>query len=151
LESINSASRLIKKGHCVAREWDGISSVWHGLSQHPWIPTMTINFTVASFPPFSNLNLQIPNDSGYEHIVERIATRNPTLGDLIESGEIYVGKCSESGCSLYPRLLGGKGGFGSQLRAAGGRMSSRKTGNNASCRDLNGRRLSTVKEAQKYV
>lgn len=27
---------------------------------------------------------------------------------------------------LVPKVLGGKGGFGSQLRAAGGRMSSHK-------------------------
>lgn len=52
---------------------------------------------------------------------------------------------------LSPRLLGGKGGFGSQLRAAGGRMSSQKTSNNDSCRDLTGRRLSTIKEAKKFV
>lgn len=52
---------------------------------------------------------------------------------------------------LTPRLKGGKGGFGSQLRAAGGRMSSQKTSNNDSCRDLSGRRLSTVKEAKKYA
>jgi len=52
---------------------------------------------------------------------------------------------------LTCRVLGGKGGFGSQLRAAGGRMSSQKTGNNDSCRDLNGRRLSTLKEAKKCV
>jgi hypothetical protein len=50
---------------------------------------------------------------------------------------------------LTPRLIGGKGGFGSQLRAAGGRMSSQKTSNNDSCRDLNGRKLSTIKEAKK--
>jgi hypothetical protein len=52
---------------------------------------------------------------------------------------------------LCAQLCGGKGGFGSQLRAAGGRMAS-KGGRNArntdSCRDLNGRRLSSVKEAQ---
>ncbi|KAG6886250.1 hypothetical protein C0992_004533 [Termitomyces sp. T32_za158] len=52
---------------------------------------------------------------------------------------------------LTPRLLGGKGGFGSQLRAAGGRMSSQKTSNNDSCRDLNGRKLSTIKEAKKLA
>ncbi|KAJ3825160.1 telomere stability and silencing-domain-containing protein [Lentinula raphanica] len=52
---------------------------------------------------------------------------------------------------LSPRLLGGKGGFGSQLRAAGGRMSSQKTSNNDSCRDLSGRRLSTLKEAKKLA
>ncbi|KAF3933328.1 hypothetical protein ABW19_dt0202107 [Dactylella cylindrospora] len=48
-------------------------------------------------------------------------------------------------------LCGGKGGFGSQLRAAGGRMSSRKRKgqeNNDSCRNLDGRRMRTVKEAK---
>ncbi|KAI1811705.1 telomere stability and silencing-domain-containing protein [Poronia punctata] len=49
-------------------------------------------------------------------------------------------------------LCGGKGGFGSQLRAAGGRMSSKKKKNqgdeNASSRNLDGRRLRTVNEAK---
>lgn len=50
---------------------------------------------------------------------------------------------------LSARLCGGKGGFGSQLRAAGGRMSSRKNRSqnqnpNGSNRNLDGRRLRTV-------
>ncbi|KAG6115317.1 hypothetical protein E4U13_002837 [Claviceps humidiphila] len=47
-------------------------------------------------------------------------------------------------------LCGGKGGFGSQLRAAGGRMSSRKKNqeNHGSSRNLDGRRLRTVNEAK---
>ncbi|KAF2263442.1 hypothetical protein CC78DRAFT_534039 [Lojkania enalia] len=49
-------------------------------------------------------------------------------------------------------LCGGKGGFGSQLRAQGGRMSSRKkraNGDaNGSSRNLDGRRLRTVNEAK---
>lgn len=49
-------------------------------------------------------------------------------------------------------LCGGKGGFGSQLRAAGGRMSSKKKRNqgeaNSSSRNLDGRRLRTVTEAK---
>ena len=49
-------------------------------------------------------------------------------------------------------LCGGKGGFGSQLRAAGGRMSSKRKKsqgeNNSSNRNLDGRRLRTVKEAK---
>lgn len=52
---------------------------------------------------------------------------------------------------LGVRLLGGKGGFGSQLRAAGGRMSSGKNNNVDACRDLSGRRLSTIKEAKRCV
>jgi len=49
-------------------------------------------------------------------------------------------------------LCGGKGGFGSILRAQGGRMSSRKKRQNgdanASSRNLDGRRLRTVTEAK---
>ncbi|RMY83462.1 hypothetical protein D0864_07817 [Hortaea werneckii] len=57
---------------------------------------------------------------------------------------------------LSARLCGGKGGFGSQLRAAGGRMSSRKNRNpnqnpNASNRNLDGRRLRTVDEAKRLA
>lgn len=53
---------------------------------------------------------------------------------------------------LSAPLCGGKGGFGSQLRAAGGRMSSRKKRSqgedNGSSRNLDGRRLRTVNEAK---
>jgi hypothetical protein len=53
---------------------------------------------------------------------------------------------------LTAALCGGKGGFGSQLRAAGGRMSSKRKGNqaenNGSNRNLDGRRLRTVNEAK---
>ncbi|GAA6058327.1 hypothetical protein JCM3770_003620 [Rhodotorula araucariae] len=52
---------------------------------------------------------------------------------------------------LAPRLRGGKGGFASQLRAQGGRMSSNKAQNTDSCRGLDGRRLSTMKEAQRLA
>jgi hypothetical protein len=49
-------------------------------------------------------------------------------------------------------VRGGKGGFGSQLRAAGGRMSSKKKRNqgedNGSSRNLDGRRLRTVTETK---
>jgi hypothetical protein len=54
---------------------------------------------------------------------------------------------------LSAALPGGKGGFGSQLRAAGGRMSKRKKGaagveEHGSSRNLDGRRLRTVTEAK---
>jgi hypothetical protein len=60
-------------------------------------------------------------------------------------------------CTILPLRLsaplpGGKGGFGSQLRAAGGRMSSRKKrsaeAQNGSNRNLDGRRLRTITEAK---
>ncbi|KAJ3329009.1 importin-alpha export receptor [Blyttiomyces sp. JEL0837] len=49
------------------------------------------------------------------------------------------------------RLRGGKGGFGSMLRAQGGKMSSKKTTNFEACRDLSGRRLKTVNDAKKLA
>lgn len=54
-------------------------------------------------------------------------------------------------------VLGGKGGFGSQLRAAGGRMASKRKKNanqgdaNGSSRNLDGRRLRTVTEAKRLA
>ncbi|KAK9728902.1 hypothetical protein K7432_000725 [Basidiobolus ranarum] len=48
-------------------------------------------------------------------------------------------------------LVGGKGGFGSMLRAQGGRMSSKKTTNYDSCRDLSGTRLKTIKAAKRIA
>lgn len=54
-------------------------------------------------------------------------------------------------CNLTVSVLGGKGGFGSMLRAQGGRMSSKKTTNFESCRDLQGRRLKTINDATKLV
>ncbi|EXJ54572.1 hypothetical protein A1O7_09913 [Cladophialophora yegresii CBS 114405] len=70
-----------------------------------------------------------------------------------------ISSCQQDGgsCFLPVRmsalLVGGKGGFGSQLRAAGGRMSSRKKRQNAelatgSARNLDGRRLRTITEAK---
>jgi hypothetical protein len=73
-----------------------------------------------------------------------VSSLHPATSDSVKTKSLVS-------LSLVPRLPGGKGGFGSQLRAAGGRMSSQKTSNNDSCRDLNGRRLSTIKEAKKYV
>lgn len=51
--------------------------------------------------------------------------------------------------NLSGRLLGGKGGFGSMLRAQGGRMNAQKTTNFEACRDLQGRRIKTVNDAKK--
>lgn len=63
------------------------------------------------------------------------------LSNIVVNGLVEV--------DLVPRLRGGKGGFGANLRSAGGRMSASKSTNFDSCKDLNGRRLGTIKEAQK--
>jgi hypothetical protein len=121
----------------------------------------------STFPPFPTLSLSVPSDAHVSDVLHLLSERNPSLPDVDElvlsrhSGPLpepdvpisLLGDVSSSLLSLRltPRLRGGKGGFGSQLRAAGGRMSSQKTSNNDSCRDLSGRRLSTIKEAKKYV
>ncbi|XP_025782038.1 replication stress response regulator SDE2 [Puma concolor] len=53
--------------------------------------------------------------------------------DRVRHGAVY---------SLEPRLRGGKGGFGSMLRALGAQIE--KTTNREACRDLSGRRLRDV-------
>ncbi|KAG8511807.1 Replication stress response regulator SDE2 [Galemys pyrenaicus] len=53
--------------------------------------------------------------------------------DTVQHGAVY---------NLEPRLRGGKGGFGSMLRALGAQIE--KTTNREACRDLSGRRLRDV-------
>lgn len=48
---------------------------------------------------------------------------------------------------IIPRLKGGKGGFGSMLRAIGAQIE--KTTNREACRDLSGRRLRDINEEQR--
>lgn len=48
---------------------------------------------------------------------------------------------------FLPRLVGGKGGFGSMLRAIGAQIE--KTTNREACRDLSGRRLRDINEEQR--
>ncbi len=125
---------------------------------------------INAFAPFNTLSLSISPDARLSDLFSLIHARHSSFPfSLADSGSLRfsthdgrapplhslvseLGNKDDDGfvtLRLTPRLLGGKGGFGSQLRAAGGRMSSQKTNNNDSCRDLNGRRLSTLKEAKK--
>ena len=123
---------------------------------------------VSTFAPFSTLCLSIPLETLFDDLYDILAEKYPDLpssrdlllrptSNFVPSATTPLSSFPQYGGShdislqLLPRLLGGKGGFGSQLRAAGGRMSSQKTSNNDSCRDLTGRRLSTIKEAKKYA
>uniref|UniRef100_A0A1B6FRC2 SDE2-like domain-containing protein n=1 Tax=Cuerna arida TaxID=1464854 RepID=A0A1B6FRC2_9HEMI len=56
-------------------------------------------------------------------------------------------RTSESIFYVVPRILGGKGGFGSMLRAIGAQIE--KTTNREACRDLSGRRLRDINEEQR--
>ncbi|NWX86015.1 SDE2 regulator, partial [Nothoprocta pentlandii] len=71
----------------------------------------------------------IPEDSLYVKCNGRLVDAE----DALQSGAVY---------SLEPRLCGGKGGFGSMLRALGAQIE--KTTNREACRDLSGRRLRDV-------
>ncbi|KAH9846226.1 telomere stability and silencing-domain-containing protein [Lenzites betulinus] len=134
---------------------------------------MSTSVLISTFSPFPTLALSVPSSTSFSELYEVLASRYPALplhsndADLVLSpsaGPIPAAHTPLSALldgdgdahslislRLVPRLRGGKGGFGSQLRAAGGRMSSQKTSNNDSCRDLSGRRLSTIKEAKKLA
>ncbi|PVG04249.1 hypothetical protein CPB86DRAFT_778511 [Serendipita vermifera] len=128
---------------------------------------MTVSVLVSAFAPFGNFHLQINKDATIGDVFDELATREPLLHQIaglrftptsqpLASVETTLSQLCNDDQSLVsfrliPSVRGGKGGFGSQLRAAGGRMSSKKTSNNDSCRDLSGRKLSTVKEAKKLA
>ncbi|PNS17020.1 hypothetical protein CAC42_4984 [Sphaceloma murrayae] len=127
-------------------------TTFHGLD----LPA-TLNFPLCDELPISTfadlLSERLPCD--FRHL--RLSTRrnqhvDPTSSQPISS-LIDDDETDFLSLQLTSVLLGGKGGFGSQLRAAGGRMSSRKNRNNnrdpnASSRNLDGRRLRTVTEAK---
>jgi hypothetical protein len=163
-------SSLISRGPAVIR----VLQLLHSPSFKPFQPTMSTSLLISAFAPFSSLTLSLPSSTPiskvYECLTERYSSLPASLDDsnlvfsthsgYVPSPEaslrsLHPSDLDEDGSNplvtlrLTPLVLGGKGGFGSQLRAAGGRMSSQKTSNNDSCRDLTGRRLSTIKEAKK--
>ena len=131
----------------------------------------TINILVTSFdglglPPTLALPV-LPSMTLSVLKLQIISRLHPTNTRLIltTTSNKEIGSSSEPVSSLLASstddflpirlsvpLCGGKGGFGSQLRAAGGRMSSMRKRNrgddNGSSRNLDGRRLRTVNEAK---
>ncbi|KAL2205325.1 hypothetical protein CC79DRAFT_1335849 [Sarocladium strictum] len=127
---------------------------------------LVTTFSGLGLPP--TLVLPVPSSTTVTALRERIDARLPdtdarliltTLSnkELPQQSEDSLSKYLPSpeddflSLRLSLPLCGGKGGFGSQLRAAGGRMSSRKKKNqedHGSSRNLDGRRLRTVNEAK---
>lgn len=132
-----------------------------------------VNILVATFPGLGlpkTLNIQSSSEATISDTLAQIEKRLPdgALSRLIVTTASNQQLLSSSPqplstllsspsdrlltLRLSTPLCGGKGGFGSQLRAAGGRMSSRKKKNqgdpNASSRNLDGRRLRTITEAK---
>ncbi|PWW78213.1 hypothetical protein C7212DRAFT_358233 [Tuber magnatum] len=124
-----------------------------------------INAIITTFPGLPTYNIPLPASTPVSSILPRLRLLLPPT--LLHSRLLLTPTSSHYHppsatlstltspfltLRLHPPLCGGKGGFGSQLRAAGGRMSSRKKRgqqeNNDSCRNLDGRRMRTVKEAK---
>ncbi|KAK0626087.1 telomere stability and silencing-domain-containing protein [Immersiella caudata] len=100
----------------------------------------------------SELSSRLPENNTSRILLTTLSSRNlpspsQPLSTLLSSPEDDF-----LSLRLSVPLCGGKGGFGSQLRAAGGRMSSKRKKNqgedNGSSRNLDGRRLRTVTEAK---
>lgn len=138
-----------------------------------------VNVLLSSFPGLSlpsTLSFSLPSISTVSDLTEKVisylppsvpfqsftltTTNNKQItptSDRLQS--LLVARDGESSITSYllplrltVPLRGGKGGFGSQLRAAGGRMSSKRKrtqgDDNASSRNLDGRRIRTVNEAK---
>lgn len=140
----------------------------------------TVNVLLSSFPGLSlpsTLSFSLPSTSSIKDLTERVTAYLPTTvpfqslslsttdnKQILPSSEGLVSSLVTSNdgnrytindllpLRLTIPLRGGKGGFGSQLRAAGGRMSSKRKRNqgenDASSRNLDGRRIRTVNEAK---
>ncbi|XP_068211889.1 splicing regulator SDE2-like [Palaemon carinicauda] len=83
-----------------------------------------------------------------EALVEREGNANEVV--LQSSGHILTHEsslCGDTSVVATLRLLGGKGGFGSMLRAIGAQIE--KTTNREACRDLSGRRLRDINEEKR--
>lgn len=132
----------------------------------------TINVLLTTFPGIglpSTLNIPVSSASTIGEVETAISDRLPenvtnivlttTSNKLLRSHrpEPITSLLKNESDEILPlrlsaALCGGKGGFGSQLRAAGGRISSRKKraqgDQNGSSRTLDGRRIRTVNEAK---
>lgn len=66
---------------------------------------------------------------------------------LTQNGKLVHDLISDGALHLHLRVVGGKGGFGSMLRAIGAQIE--KTTNREACRDLSGRRLRDINEEKR--
>lgn len=89
---------------------------------------------------------QVESNDDIEFLGNITKTLNAYLrkdGFVVCLGDINVGQK----VFIVPRLCGGKGGFGSMLRALGAQIE--KTTNREACRDLSGRRLRDINEEKR--
>jgi hypothetical protein len=150
---------------------------WNCVRQSQNMAPSNVNVLLSSFPGLSlpaTLSFTLPSTATTSDLTAKIASYLPeslllhSLA-LTTTNNKHLAATSECIRSFLPTrdgvftstllplrltapIRGGKGGFGSQLRAAGGRMSSKRKrnqgDNNSSSRNLDGRRLRTVNEAK---
>lgn len=115
----------------------------------------TLPIPVDASTPITDLRERLYNR--LPQIESRFILTNNSNREILDSQAPVLSLLSSERDTFLPLrlsvpLCGGKGGFGSQLRAAGGRMSSRRKHNQGdsinSNRNLDGRRLRTVNEAK---
>ncbi|KAF4097811.1 splicing regulator SDE2 [Onychostoma macrolepis] len=93
------------------------------------------NLTVAPGSTVSDLidHFAVKEGASFADLYVKSNGRVSHRSDSLQAGVVY---------RVEPRLCGGKGGFGSMLRALGAQIE--KTTNREACRDLSGRRLRDV-------
>uniref|UniRef100_A0A096M7U3 Replication stress response regulator SDE2 n=1 Tax=Poecilia formosa TaxID=48698 RepID=A0A096M7U3_POEFO len=114
------------------------SGVTNGAKMEVFVVAPSFRCSSFEFPPGSVvrdvLERFVPHQ--FVYVDDWYVTTNGRLTGLeerLQDGAVY---------RLEPRLRGGKGGFGSMLRALGAQIE--KTTNREACRDLSGRRLRDV-------
>lgn len=92
--------------------------------------------------------ISIPEGNPYELVSHELNVDRRSFYLTLNGRRVHDEHIS-AGCVLHaiPRLLGGKGGFGSMLRAIGAQIE--KTTNREACRDLSGRRLRDINEEKR--
>lgn len=136
------------------------------MSDHP-INVLLTSFRGLGLPPTLVFPISSASSVGdlRQRVIDQLPHSNSRFVLTTTSNKEVIPACDASVTTLLSSqndtflplrlsvpLCGGKGGFGSQLRAAGGRMSSKRKKNqgdaNSSNRNLDGRRLRTVNEAK---
>lgn len=97
----------------------------------------------------------VPEEPEFFEIINNIIGADPILSRnsyFISNGKICGNSIffeESAHVRIVPRILGGKGGFGTLLKTMGSRMGP--IANQDSCRDLEGRRMRDVKNSKKYL
>ncbi|KAH8555374.1 telomere stability and silencing-domain-containing protein [Umbelopsis sp. PMI_123] len=112
---------------------------------------LCLGFNPEGNATISDLKARLQSITSIQLVEQRITTVGGK--DLDDSAPIF-NENDNFGPIVYNlsiRMIGGKGGFGSMLRAQGGRMNAQKTTNFDACRDLQGRRVKAVNDAKKLA